>query len=240
MIQITTSKADGLATYAWNGTVRVRGAHAGVQLDSLVKSTSYDAHSFSASNVSPLADGFGKGVKVSLLNTGSGKPALRQTYYLYEGKPYFFVEVVVESSTAVSTNWLAPIMVDTPAGVDIGSYADNQVLFVPWDNDHFIRYRTNPINGTRTSYEATAIYDNVSRKGLVLGSVTHDTWKTGIDYSGSNNKVDSVKPYGGASSKETNKYAARTGLGYQHRLAARFCGLLRRLAGGDGGLRLGQ
>lgn len=202
-IRISASKRDGLASYAWNGSVRVRGAYSSVQLGRLVKSSEYNNHVFSARDITPLADGFGKGIRVSILNSAPGRPALRQNYYVYEDKPYFFIEAVVESGAPISTNWLAPIVVDTPAGVDIGSGADGHVLFVPWDNDHFIRFRSDPINGAGTSYEATAIYDNTSRQGLVLGSVTHDTWKTGIDYSGSNHKLDSLKVYGGASSKVT-------------------------------------
>ena len=31
------------------------------------------------------------------------------------------------------------------------------------------------------SYEVSAIYDNRTRHGIVLGSITHDLWKTGIE-----------------------------------------------------------
>jgi len=33
------------------------------------------------------------------------------------------------------------------------------VLIVPWDNDHFIRYRSDPINTGGTSYEVSSIYE---------------------------------------------------------------------------------
>jgi hypothetical protein len=51
---------------------------------------------------------------------------------------------------------------------------------VPFANDGFVRYNAMPINNSGTSYEVGAFYDNTSRNGLVVGSVTHDTWKTGI------------------------------------------------------------
>ena len=55
-------------------------------------------------------------------------------------------------------------------------------------------------NGLYVSSELTAIYDNTSRNGLVIGSVTHDTWKTGIYWSGSNDKLNELRVYGGFTS----------------------------------------
>ncbi|MEI9960411.1 MAG: hypothetical protein WDM76_04545 [Limisphaerales bacterium] len=55
-----------------------------------------------------------------------------------------------------------------------------------------------PINNSSTSYEVGAFYDNVSRNGLVVGSVTHDTWKTGIFFAGANNKLNLMNVFGGA------------------------------------------
>jgi hypothetical protein len=202
-VRVTISKRDGLAMYSWNGAVKIRGASSSVQLDRLLSSTEYPRHLFSANEVAPLADGFGMGVRVAIRNEAPDRPALRQSYYVYEDKPYFFVEARVESHDPVSTNWIAPLVVETPGGVDIGSYTDVQALFVPWDNDHFIRFHADPINSTGTSYEAGAFYDNASRNGIVLGSVTHDTWKTGIEHRGANNRLDLLKVYGGASSKVT-------------------------------------
>jgi alpha-galactosidase len=202
-LQITFSKGSGLASYAWDGTIRVHDAYSGVRIGSVLKTTEYTKHAFSMSDMQPLSDGFGRGIKLNFVNTADGKPALRQTYFLYEDRRYFLLEVSVESNKVISTNWLAPIQVDRPAGVDIGSSADPRVLIVPWDNDHFIRYRSEPINSATSSYEVTSIYDNSRRKGLVVGSITHDTWKTGIDYSGSNGRLDALSVYGGASSSVT-------------------------------------
>ena len=51
-------------------------------------------------------------------------------------------------------NWTEP-----RGGADIGSFRDARVLIVPWDNDHFIRYCSDPINTGGTSYEVSSIYD---------------------------------------------------------------------------------
>jgi len=49
----------------------------------------------------------------------------------------------------------------------------------------------------------SAFFDNMSRNGLVVGSVTHDTWKTGVYFQGSNNKLDVLNTYGGVTSSDT-------------------------------------
>jgi alpha-galactosidase len=38
----------------------------------------------------------------------------------------------------------------------------------------------------------------VTRNGIVVGSVTHDTWKTGVYYSGASGKLDALHVFGGA------------------------------------------
>jgi hypothetical protein len=202
-IQITFSLTSGLASYSWNRGCWISEVYSGARLGTYFKSTDYSAHRFLTSDTRPLKDGFGRGVRLSFLNTAEGQPALRQTYYLYEGKPFFLLEVVLESPTVISTNWLAPLQVDKPGTVNIGDTKDERVLIVPWDNDNFVRYRGAPIDGAGSSYEVTSIYDNVSRKGLVIGSITHDTWKSAIDYRGSPGKLEALTVYGGASSSIT-------------------------------------
>ena len=202
-IQVTFSLASGLASYSWNKVGRISDAYSAARVGTLLKSTDYSTHRFLTSDVRRLSDGFGRGVRFSFLNTEKGKPALRQTYCLYEGKPFFLLEITLESPTAISTNWLAPVQVDKPGSVNIGASADEHVLIVPWDNDNFMRYRGEPINSAGSTYEVTSIYDNVSRNGLVIGSVTHDTWKSAIDYRGSHDTLEALTVYGGASSSVT-------------------------------------
>jgi hypothetical protein len=51
-----------------------------------------------------------------------------------------------------------------------------------------------------SSEEVTAIYDNASRQGLVLGSITHNVWKTAIDVHASGGQLTDIDIYGGISS----------------------------------------
>jgi predicted CxxxxCH...CXXCH cytochrome family protein len=49
----------------------------------------------------------------------------------------------------------------------------------------------------------SAFYDNTTRNGLVVGSVTHDTWKTGVYFQGANNRLSVLNVYGGVTSSDT-------------------------------------
>jgi len=104
----------------------------------------------------------------------------------------------------LQSHWMGPVVVDTTGGVDIGSYNDNRALTVPFDNDSFtFSYNALPINNTSSSYEVSAFYDNTTRNGLVVGSVTHDTWKTGVYFQGANNRLNVLNVYGGVTSSDT-------------------------------------
>ena len=62
----------------------------------------------------------------------------------------------------------------------IQEQADLRFLAVPFDNDKWAKFVDYPVNNAPMSYEFTAIHQTNSQKGFVVGSVEHDTWKTGI------------------------------------------------------------
>lgn len=83
----------------------------------------------------------------------------------------------------------------------------NRNLTMPFDNDKFRGYNANLWNpGEKfTSYECASFYDASSRKGVVIGSVEHDTWKTGIvSDCGDNGELASLEVFGGIVDYETN------------------------------------
>lgn len=82
--------------------------------------------------------------------------------------------------------------------MDIGDAIDARALCVPFDNSLHTRYTAMPIDCAESGWGVSAFYDSVSRHGLVVGAVTHDTWKTGIEFSGSSNRLDVLCIYGGA------------------------------------------
>ncbi|MBB6730145.1 CBM35 domain-containing protein [Cohnella zeiphila] len=202
---MTYHSATGYADYEWPGGQKVTGVSGQMKLDGqTLQTTDYETHSFSVQSVVPIHDGFGQGIEVVFVNEAAGKPTLKQVYDFYEGRSYFLTRLDAVSETAISTNYMAPIAVSRPDAVKSGQGTNDRVLTVPFDNDAWIRFKAQSVNRSDTSYEVTAVYDNDSRTGLILGSVTHDKWKTGIDWSGSGGKLNKMTVYGGASSSVTH------------------------------------
>ncbi|REE69738.1 carbohydrate binding protein with CBM6 domain [Paenibacillus taihuensis] len=202
---ITYNTESGLAAYAWNGKTIATGVYSSIQLDQTLTSKQYAKHQFAMDSVKKIHDAHGKGLEITIDNKQDGLPTLQQIYRIYDDQPYFLVSEQASSNTALSTNDMAPIVIQSKGGVDIGKYADNRVLITPYDNDSWSRYQARTINtflntSNYISSEMTAIYDNDSRNGLVIGSVTHDTWKTGVSWSGSNDRLNKLKVYGGFTS----------------------------------------
>lgn len=141
----------------------------------LLKSTEYNS---CMTKVDAIADAYGKGKKVTFTYCSSGKPTLKQMVYLYPKMNCFFTEILVESTMSISTNYMAPIVTDCiPRFLQ---KKDAKWLFIPYDNDAWVRYDSRDIKDDLLSFEVSAIYNGESRDGLIIGSVEHDVWKTGV------------------------------------------------------------
>lgn len=165
-----------------------------------VSSTAYTSRTIERSDIN---DAFGAGQKIVINLSGAGLPDLQQVFYTYGGKPYFLTEVYLRG-TAVSSNYMAPLV---SAHASSGVTGDNRVLLVPFDNDTFIRYRSRSMSSTLTnvSSEVTACYDNVSRTGLVIGSVEHQDWKTGVRTTGAGSQLTELTAWGGYTDKDITR-----------------------------------
>lgn len=212
--EVSFNTKTGYASYKWMDGQKLQGIYSSIKLgDTLVETTSYENHTSSGAPVE-IQDGFGKGVELAFVHTSAGQPTLKQVYKFYDDQKYFLTRLDAVSDTALQTNYMSPITVKRSGGVDIGASADNRVLTVPFDNDAWIRYKSQSMNRADTSYEMTTIFNNSTRNGLVLGSVTHDTWKTGIDWKGSSNRLNELVVYGGAASdvtRDTQPHGILTG-----------------------------
>lgn len=203
--KIIYNTESGLSAFEWNNKTIAKGLYSSIQLDKQLDSKNYAEHLFSMKKVEKINDGHGKGIRVTIENRESGLPTMKQIYQIYERLPYFLISQQVTGKDMLSTNDMAPLVLNAKGGIDIGSYSDNRVLVAPFDNDAWSRYQARTMNtslnnNNYVSSELTAIYDNTSRNGLVIGSVTHDKWKTGIYWSGSDNRLNKLKVYGGFSS----------------------------------------
>lgn len=100
-----------------------------------------------------------------------------QVFYIFPDKDYFITEVKVR--TDAGCNYMAPLVADHVT-VD-----GNRALFVPFDNDMWVRYNAAKMSSADfTGSEVTALYNDVTRHGMVIGSLQQDTWKTGIRIKG--------------------------------------------------------
>ena len=154
----------GTTDFYWNNTRKLTGFYSGVGLSSgYIKGINYTSWSYAVTSSN----------QVVVTAVGTGLPVMKQTFTLNQ-MDSFLVRLDVLGSN-LSAYWMGPVVVDATGGVDLGVANDNRALYVPFDNDHFVRYNAGTINRSDTSYEVGAFYDNVTRNGLVVGSVTHAT-----------------------------------------------------------------
>lgn len=191
-VRVEYNLSAGTSDFYWQNAKKISAFYAGAGLSSgYVKGIDFSNRTWSIVGSN----------QVAVTARAAGLPDMIQ-YFTLDQNDSFLTRVAM-SGTGISANWMGPVVVDTPGGVDLGITNDNRALFVPFDNDHFVSYNSEGINSSDTGNEAGAFYDNTSRHGLVVGSVTHDTWKTGVYWSGSNNKLDKLNVFGGVTSHWT-------------------------------------
>src|SRR5258708_337560 len=189
--------SSGRANFYWQNKLKISGFYAGIGLYSgdvltnYITGTVYINRSWAVTNN-----------QVEITSRRGDLPTKKQVFIL--GQDHSFFTRVDIIGSGLQTRWIGPLVMDTVGGVDIGSYNDNRALIAPFDNDSFtFSYNAMPINNTSMSYEASAFYDNTTRSGLVIGSVTHDKWKTGVYFQGANNRLNVLNVFGGVTSSDT-------------------------------------
>ncbi len=201
-VRLEYDLSTGRADFYWQDARKITGFYAGVGLNSGEVQTNYvtgPVYSNRSWSVSSNT--------VEIVSTRADLPPMKQVFILAQDDS--FSTRVEMSGSGLQSRWMGPLVMDTPGGVDIGSYANNRALRVPFDNDSFdYSYNAMPMNSTDTSYEVAAFYDNTSRHGLVVGSVTHDTWKTGVYFQGANNRLNVLNVFGGVTSVNTRDVLA--------------------------------
>lgn len=200
---------NGTGDFYCGDTLRVKGIEAVAKLEgddtnTAVKSSDYSYRTVSKEDVE---DGYGKGTLYTVTSYEPGLPIMRQRYWLYNGLEYIITNMEIESDKSISSNFLAPITAMGSGIVNIGEIDNGRTLFVPYDNDGWVRYRGDEINGRHISYWATSLYDNTSRASIVTGSIDHDTFKTGTSEYSRENSINFFGGFGGIwSAKDTYDY----------------------------------
>lgn len=67
-----------------------------------------------------------------------------------------------------------------------------KMLLVPYDNTMWVRYEAVPLRPGRISYDVTAVLNEGTREGIVIGAADFDLWKNAIICSGSDARVMEV------------------------------------------------
>jgi len=153
-----------------------------------------------------VEDSLGKGIRINIKHMDDRHALyLLQRITLYNGYPCVLTDVMAGSKNGkemLETRHVSPIAV-LPAqeGRLYIPGSEPRILDEPFDNDEWVGIveRHWP-DASGISYEFSSVYDNTSLAGLVLGSVEHNFWKTGIAYrtAAVKGQLDSFVVYGGA------------------------------------------
>lgn len=131
-----------------------------------------------------INDEFGSGTKYTYTYSGlQGKDNIEQSIYIYPDKGYMLVSAtLVAAGSSTKTNYIAPIVSDLSSTNFLPSGGQNYIYVMPHDNDNWVSYSAQKWNVGQsiTSCEVSAAYDVTSRNGLVVGSIEHDNWKSGV------------------------------------------------------------
>ena len=119
---------------------------------------------------------------------------MAQIFSIPPGRNFFLASVTVLGKNAAAS-CISPLTTESVIMEDKG---DNRALYVPFDNDMWARFNAQPLQQANfTSSEVTALYNNDTYGGLVIGSVAHDVWKTGIKVKANGKGTLALTAFGG-------------------------------------------
>jgi alpha-galactosidase len=211
LVSIHYHRQSGTMDIVWQDGHKLLGVTSGAHLEDgrLLSTAAYAGHDLVPSKVlatSSAAAGPAAAQEYTIRSTAPGMPALLQHIWLYNGKPWIAVEAELSPEAgAIGTRHFDAVVLKGASAVQLGNDGSVRVLHVPFDNDMWFRYNSVAAADMKTgqaytSEEVTAIYDNASRQSLILGSISHDTWKTAIEAHATDGHLTDLDIYGGISS----------------------------------------
>ena len=208
-IQLTLDKKVGCFDVSWGHSASIDGAvvEARIGETGVHKASEYAEHSIAPEDVHRVRDGFGSGYQVTWRHHKADLPDLVQMFWIYADRPEVIERVEVRSKSEISSNYLAPFA--SIASLAFPNGSPLQALFVPWDNDNYFRFRSDGWGEGEGdgdgSYEVGAVYDDISRHGLIVGSIDHDLWKSAIRFKrDTNGRLADLHAFAGVTSKYTH------------------------------------
>lgn len=170
--------------------------------------------------IQPISDVIGKGQKLNIIHQKPGTGLkLVQSVAIYTAQPFFVVGLSATTlkNEVLKMNYMSPlVLIQQQGGYGFVSGKQPRLLDMPFDNDNWTKVLTaewKPEAVRGTGYNFASLYDTGELSGVVIGAVTHDFWKTGIQYtlSAQRNILDSFIVYGGASTADNHALPAEYG-----------------------------
>ncbi|AEU37002.1 carbohydrate binding family 6 [Granulicella mallensis] len=205
LLTIHYHRQTGTMDIEWRDGHKLLGITSGARLEDgrQLSTATYTEHELDRT---PHAASATAGHEYTIRSTAPGQPGLLQHIWIYDGKPWIAIEAELDPKDgAVGTRHFDAVMLKGSDTVQIGESKSLRVLHVPFDNDMWFRYNSVSAADLKpsqlvTSDEVTALYDNTSRQALILGSISHDTWKTAIEAHAADGQLTDLDIYGGISS----------------------------------------
>ncbi|UAY56866.1 alpha-amylase family protein [Arachidicoccus terrestris] len=124
----------------------------------------------------PVSSPLGHAVLYKILRKTSTGVLMEQDFTVFTSKDYFLVKARF-SHVRGPVNYCSPL---SAATIDLDWAGENYTLRCPFDNDMWARYETARLDTVHfVSSEVSTVF-NADRAGLVIGSLEHKIWKSGI------------------------------------------------------------
>jgi len=150
-----------------------------------------------------LEDERGNGTKVVATLSAANLPSMKQHFSFYKGESYFLTWLELVGNTGeVYSSYMAPVVV-TEGRLQKGNPDWNCFLEVPFDNDSWATFETKYLFESGLSHEVGAFFTPDTKDGFIIGSVTHDTWKSAVKYTNKGATVETLYAYSGANTALT-------------------------------------
>lgn len=169
-----------------------------------------------------IRDELGDGLLVQTVFRENGLELCRDIVLRETGALTVRLLIQDEKGKCVSTRFLAPLDAPYPDGdgKKLLLSLDQKMLLVPYDNDMWGRYESSVPQPGRASYDVTAIFDEDTFEGLVVGALDHDVWKNAVRWA--SHDARSFVAYSGAADGATHDCLPHGTVSGQQVASARF------------------
>ena len=196
------SVKDGKFSVSYDGVTMFEDAVSKAKIENkTISSADYDSYDVSSQKIT---DNRGSGTLVKAECKKPGLPTMEISFCFYDKEEYFLIseKLISTDENEVSTNYIAPVCIND-SKVQNGKPKWTNFLEVPFDNDSWAEFETTNLYQSGIGHEVGAFFTPDTKDGFVIGSVTHDKWKSAVEYTNGLGNIDSLTVYSGANTKLT-------------------------------------